>query len=682
MKLHNYLTIFIVHVITLVCPSLCAQNELEHDAPTLQLGLDGLSFSKGNLDAALVMEIIAEKQKEVKLKLVQNMFLSKMDSAGGAFYSFADNVIRGVLTERDPEVITKKLLENTLNITFTYAFADYYVKRLTAANGTIRTNFDSLTRMEGLDTILISDNELSLGIRGLIGRSTKSANAEKPKEDSDIDNTYTAFIALMVDMASECIRNNKTLKDLGIMQVSYSQSYEHKNKFLRLKETYLATSRTQHKVLITQYNDMERELAQFTNLIGILYYHIKNNTYRLNSKLVVNTFYAAPLGLLSTTSLMETSIDNLKQSIANLTEKLNQEADTIQKRMLRGDISALTSYYNYLKKADSFISNNPMNASIQENISTYSDIVYTLYHDMIPNINKMTLWDNSLLDLTGDLEVILRIIEQDCINDTASPLNNLWVQQNIESFITILSTAYQFDKATTFSNSVKILTELEGIFPNDRIHDALAFITTFMRDFVAIRKDEKNNEYVDFNVESFILKLSQVKPERNRPVSFLFTVGTGSSFFSKSYTVDSTQSIKNLSFVSEKIGLKIKLIDWSFWMTRSPGESYEICNSKWTKISSPTEPVISDLHLIVYGSGILYNVINTSTSKNFSSPMFGLGLGITFFNTLELNPSLGWLVDGHFYGGFSFDFPFTEYLDRVNQKRQDNKNKKLLSQAN
>ena len=58
----------------------------EASSPTLQVGLSGLSFQRGDLDAALITQIIAEKQKEVQARLVQNMLLSNIK---------VDNSLRG-----------------------------------------------------------------------------------------------------------------------------------------------------------------------------------------------------------------------------------------------------------------------------------------------------------------------------------------------------------------------------------------------------------------------------------------------------------------------------------------------------------------------------------------------------------------------------------------------------------
>ena len=113
--------------ISLIAISQSTQN-MDEKAPTLQVGLDGLNFSKGNLDAELIMQIIAEKQKEIALKVVQNTFLTGLKNTGGTIYTYVDNVLRTVIEERDQQIRSKKVIEASVNMVFAYSFMQYYLK--------------------------------------------------------------------------------------------------------------------------------------------------------------------------------------------------------------------------------------------------------------------------------------------------------------------------------------------------------------------------------------------------------------------------------------------------------------------------------------------------------------------------------------------------------------------------
>lgn len=701
------LRIFVIVLMTFIRTSLLlqSQNTLEHQAPTVQIGLDGLNFGKGTLDAQLITQMLAEKQKEVALKIVQNMFLSKMGNAGGSFYSFTDNIIRGVLTEKDPDVITKNILENTVNITFTCAFADYYIKQLQLSQPYFSSkleNFNRLATSSNYTLATFTQSTVSNGLIGIRKASVGGALSGNSKQSISLDDPEsTALIALIIDMASEVIRQNTTLKELGIMQVSYSQSYDKMNIYLAMQRINTVYFNTYVQPV---FLDMQENLSSFTNMIGLLYYHINSNSYRLNSKILMDNSNvviasSAPNDLAGDINSIESDLEVV---ISSLQAKMFATTDTAMKRKMQYDLQTISDFHYYLAKAVIFSLNHPIApATDPRDLITYSDIVYTIYADIIPKLNKMAVWDVNILDEISSLESILKVIEDHYINvDNTNNLSNEWIRNNVENFLDILSKSYQFDKATTFSSSVKILADLEKIFPNERIKDAMSFINTYVRDFIAIKKDNNKNEYVDFNIESFISKLSEIKSEKLNRGSLLFSVGTNTVWFNKSQVIESGDTIKNFSFVSEKIGFKLKLKDNSFWMTRNPGESYTIGGNRYTKITTPYEPIVSDIHIIFYGSGILYNIINAATSKKYNSPLLGTGFGWTFFNSLDLDLTLGvplkknedvFTLNTHdtpslkinsIYYGISFGFPFIEYIDRVNQNRKDNQNKKILSKLN
>lgn len=668
-----------------------AQNNstIEHTAPTLQVGLDALNFSRGTLDAELIMQIVAEKQQEVALKVVQNMFLKRMEDSGGAFYSFTDNIVRSIVTERDVNLITRKLLENTVNITFTYAFADFYIKNLT---GNHLTHFNSLAKSTtiGLKTDF-TQAQVELGLKGLYKNNTTT------EEEPYIDENTTSLIALISDISSEVIRHNSSLKQLGVMQVSYAQSYEFMNTFLRLY-TKDPTDYSKARVI---YDDMEKTLSSYTNMIGILNYHIQAGSYRPNGANAIRDFAPSHVGSYDGPQIiadLNTVSDELSKSIILMQNKMIAIQDTFIIKKIHTDLQTLGQIHSYISKANLYYqkhstlnstqgSNDDETKKYTQELVANSDIVYTLYTDIIPKLNSMVVWDIKLIQNQEKLNNICRGIENHYKKDINNPLNTISVNR-LASFLTSISKMYQFDRANTFSTSVHLLAELDGIFPNERINDALAFISTYIRDFVTISTDKGNHEYITINLESLLSNLNTVKPDRLRRGSVLFTVGVNTSYFIKPLSLSNQETIQNFSYISEKIGIKYKIKDYNFWMTRNPGETYTIDGTQYKKIKPPTEPAVSDIHLLLYGSGILYNIINSGTSKSFNHPMVGAGFGLTFYNSLDLNITAGIpiiksnSIENSFQSwfiGLGFDFPFSEYIKRLSDKRENNKNKKLIA---
>ena len=191
-----------------------AQTDLDAKPPTLQVGLDGFSFAKGSLDAQLIMEIVAEKQQELKIKAIQHVFLSKVEDAGGTVYTFVDNVVRQLVFEPDPQVRTKKIIENSVNLVFTSAFLNYYLSTL-EKDSTSREQLIKFAKI--FNNILNSD---SLNNKDTLELSDFFSKEVRPRIFYE-DKKAVQFIALLLDMCSKAIREDAKLKQLGLMQIAY-----------------------------------------------------------------------------------------------------------------------------------------------------------------------------------------------------------------------------------------------------------------------------------------------------------------------------------------------------------------------------------------------------------------------------------------------------------------------------
>ena len=128
-------------------------------------------------------------------------------------------------------------------------------------------------------------------------------------------------------------------------------------------------------------------------------------------------------------------------------------------------------------------------------------------------------------------------------------------------------------------------------------------------------------------------------------------------------TIDSVQissQISNASFVSEKLGVKYKLFDW---------------NRKYVNGVSSTKPLINNLHVTTYASGLLYQIEALNTEDNFNFTSLGVGLGVTFLNNLDFNISYAGQINNWYqnnYLNIGFDIQITEYLAQLSKKRAQN----------
>ncbi len=216
----------------------------------------------------------------------------------------------------------------------------------------------------------------------------------------------------------------------------------------------------------------------------------------------------------------------------------------------------------------------------------------------------------------------------------------------------------------------------------------MATLISFVKDYTVTDFDNNGKEVLSFNIESFVIKLQSLRPYKFNPFEFHFTVGVNNAFFNTPLSLEDTPPIYNLSYVSEKIGLKYKIRDKAFWLNRNPGETYRIRNRNYIKSSAPKEPLVSNFHMLFYGSGLLYNLVNVKTSKEFNFPIVGLGLGLTFSNALDFNVTFGVpIVKTEEFSlknnliNAGFDIQFSEYYNRLTEKRNANKTQKRLAEA-
>jgi hypothetical protein len=196
--------------------------------------------------------------------------------------------------------------------------------------------------------------------------------------------------------------------------------------------------------------------------------------------------------------------------------------------------------------------------------------------------------------------------------------------------------------------------------------------------------DEKEDK-ISIDVQSMIVDLYKRYSDRSNKTwiyfSPYFTVGINASVF---YT-DSTgspipeaqgDSLTRFSFsnvfAGEKIGIKWKIWNFKYRASFDEGDRYSYYWKTDTAKGERYDPIIGDIHMLAYASGILYNLVNVKTKKDFTAPIFGLSLGVTFFNGLDFNVGGGLAYqDKHNSMAFlsaSFDVDIVEYLSRLGSK--------------
>lgn len=132
---------------------------------------------------------------------------------------------------------------------------------------------------------------------------------------------------------------------------------------------------------------------------------------------------------------------------------------------------------------------------------------------------------------------------------------------------------------------------------------------------------------------------------------------------------DAGQPVKldKVYFASEKLGLQFNFMDRGYTHSFKVGEPFLYHGSYRTWKRPQPDPLIYRIHLEVYGSGLLYNLANLKTTKDFNYMIGGINLGVTFFNRLSVSAGIArpFNVQGsnnNEFFTFSVDIPIIEYL--------------------
>ena len=241
---------------------------------------------------------------------------------------------------------------------------------------------------------------------------------------------------------------------------------------------------------------------------------------------------------------------------------------------------------------------------------------------------------------------------------------------------------------------VEFISVAKNQYPNDAISTVLDFLLentlVEFNDLSGNLVDEATNKtekigYLYVDIEALISTIDQrfnsiTKKKFTKYVTPFFSMGVNyASFSNNNNLIDNgsgvTNSIGSLYYASEKIGIKYKLWNWKYTHAFDAGESFEYYGKQTYWLRPQEEPLISDIYLFAYGSGLLYNLVDLKSDDNFDYALVGAGIGMTFFNGLSANLSISSpIVDKSIssknsFVNFGLDIPIIEYISALTKKK-------------
>ena len=362
-----------------------------------------------------------------------------------------------------------------------------------------------------------------------------------------------------------------------------------------------------------------------------------------------------------------------------------------KKKAVQDDIEVILNISNQTTKIIEGLELNE-DSNLKEAVGTLKNKLSTLNGDqLITQINK----------IKTDFDSKLSPQQKQSINN----LSNL-IDSNFDNFKNLYN-FYIGIKKSNFKDfsltreqyySLKyILLEFIDVAKNQYPNDAISSVLDFLLENTLVEyndgsgnivtEDSKESElgYLYVDIESVISTIDSrfnavTKKGFGKYVSPFFSIGTNYASFNQSNDLitnadGTTGSLGNLYFASEKIGIRWKLWNWEYTHGFEAGESIKYYGRKSYWKRPQQEPLVSNLHILAYGSGLLYNLVELKSEEDFNSAIVGAGIGITFFNGLSTSLSIASpIIDNNIssknsFVNFGIDIPIIEYIGALSKNK-------------
>jgi hypothetical protein len=695
--------------------------QINEGPPSLAIGINGLSFSKGTLDPEIIAEIIADKQDNLKKEFVNRYILGKLEGHSYTVWEFTYNSLDALLNTKDKKIIQKRLLESSANLALVYMFMEGYLNASRKLGNTDLVNFlssldssgiigkEPLSRpfkeflvnsvdqkyftpgvtLKKLESGLFKDiaaNELKYDNPNYNGSNTKDVNTVMTFTNNwyKFNTEKIQLNEFLLDLFYDELKDNKKLVELGFFK-SWKPIGEdfYNNKSLYRKHLDKLKSST-------AYNNFIVRLRNEVDLLLNNYYLTElMNSYRVANLNEFIEFLPQEVKADSIKSISQSVSKNLFENIGSL-PNANSKPDSIFKskyKTLREDVVRFTEFTDYLRnETDTTYPKLTITDLYYSNERIYKSIQGIAKYCQAGCLDGINLEEISKLNKN----VAALYLKKLSVSDAFKPTIDRIKSNNIVEYsvlVGLIQRMHRLDQAETYDyilNSIKYFGE---IILGDKA-PVLNIITENMEKYAIIDKDKNQiNIKAEEIIEALYNKYGEASFSifKNYPVIKLapyFTVGAnaGSWYYSNKdsslfLSIDSVngklQPLKSLSMVSEKIGIKLMA---DFKANRN------INQKKGVERNKSLEPFIHDAHMLLYVSGILYNVTSTTTKKNFKYPLYGMALGLSFYNGLDANlfvsspivpnENLDRSFGKRFYYGVGFDVKIVEYLAAIRKKRQ------------
>jgi hypothetical protein len=707
--------------------------------PTLTAGIGQLAFKKGELDTDLILSLVATKQSEAKEELAQRLILDKLECGSFAVYDFVKKSLNILFSDADPNVKKKELLKNAAQLAMVIGIAEAYLRevRTNKENSGERERFKIAydSWFYGFQFLDSGDVNNYISLSSALARANSKYSQYSINKENNPDTLQTLLAnknrleieekRVANSSANPFTETNQYLpKIVALAQpVDGTLDYLERKKWWRPAEEWKCGSVSANHILIDLVYDLCLNNSQ-ANRVGFFqdgisvsefayknyfskYWYFENGEPQ--SKKIFESFKGIREELDSVVNLSFTffhTITTLGEhldfaSIGNLVKSTRDQKDMLQKEVSAwAKISEVPQLVHALK--DSLYKATLQNIKkddraiiidllgvleVNDKPEHRERCMYIIKEQLRPKLVALNMNGNGqLFNILKGLDLLyfmyqlkelealgkMMVVKADSGKGTLIQLNRFG------HFKELFSLLNQLDKVETYEVLLKFLVNVGEIYNWKTPKVILNKIMKVISQYVVIDKEQNT---IQVNVESLGLALyDRFGDQQGRRLGMYFTVGSNylTPRFKNDFVPESTQALKNVQLVSEKIGLEFKVVDWNRrrsyrGLGADRGSSAKIRDA-WRR---DRQPYFNNLHLLAYGSGLLYKLDFLNSEADFDAPLFGAGLGLTFFNGLDLNLSYGRVFNGEYkndrdgdFFSLSFDIKFTEYLAALARKQK------------
>lgn len=685
-------------------------------SPTLSFGLDRVLFGSTPLDADILASIIAEKQDDLKKRIVEKEILSPLlSNSSFVTKNFLYSLVKNLMNEKDKNILKKEIMEHTSNYALVYTLAEMYLQMSwnELKNGTYLDSIHALPYPKNekftLNTEVLSNVHSSEFIQQKLALSDSLLFQIERKDDKTLlpATEYINFNNLLLDMIFQAVRSNPTFLAKGFSQKPLyfsvdqyrTHSCYHQLSCLTLKEkmyldvkNFIDAVGELHTIFgdLIVYLEVQESLGNPTPTVvetsetaTQVAIGIQNDSLVNSENINLPTTGQSAIVSKSASIILMESVENVKNEM-KLVQLKGLQKDRASKEMLE-------DYYFLLYSIQPTLL--PLEAkNAQERISSF----------FLPKISVLNLQQDHQLNGVIEQTMILSkslenhfqkpILEALSNKSSCRQMQSMLTQKKdvIHLYLAFFSRLDELDKTETYYYLLKNLSMCGDQMKDEHSAKAMNVLLNSIDKYTTFETEE---DRISIDVESIITSLFEQYGSRDKnPVHFYLTMGANNSFRLKHTPIeDRPNEEANFAYVAEKLGIRFNLINWE--MRNAYGSRQEKSFGSWlnnkrntapSMDSYQSEPVISNLHVLLYGSGLVSRFVHLTNSKASISSYLGTGLGLTFFNNLSVNTSLLLPIQSNnrleindLAINIGFDVYFAQYIAAMNKKHREIKQAKL-----